>query len=564
MVDQTQNSDETVSTAYLVPFPEESGSKPILLTTGSNTIGRDPANTIHLSQGGISRNHAKISFSAGRYILTDLKSRNGCYVNRKRVEQTALRNQDKVFFGNRGFIFLIDSVQPSRPTEQPDLVSSDTITISEEEIELTDWVAHNVDAATQTFLQSFLREGGESDDELHLAHERLVLLYELNDTLRLVHHPNEIMDRGLEFIIRALHAAERAVCLLRSEPSNAFEVRRVKHRGQIPTGENVPVSRTVLEHVMTEKVALVSRNVLDDSLFADSDSIMIHNWHSIICVPLICDQTVIGIIQVDTSNYLEPLTQNDMEFASAVANEMAMSIENIRLQEKAIQNETMAAIGLTITNLAHNIKNLMTLNVNATQLMDMYLEELEEDKIHLNWRLIKQSIDRISELTSDMIEYAQSQPLNLKAVDINSTILSHFAFYRDNLSQMGIELDLDFDSNLPEWPMDDVLLQRALINLVVNAKDAVADVQNARITIATRLDGSGQLRIRISDNGCGIQPDKLQNIFQLFYTTKGTKGSGLGLPMVHKFAESMGGHLTVESQPDEGTTFSLIFPPKDR
>jgi signal transduction histidine kinase len=111
--------------------------------------------------------------------------------------------------------------------------------------------------------------------------------------------------------------------------------------------------------------------------------------------------------------------------------------------------------------------------------------------------------------------------------------------------------------------MDESRLHRAVLNLVINAKDAVGDSKKGRITVATSLDDQQCLVVSVSDNGCGIEADKLNDICQLFYTTKGTGGSGLGLPMVQNFVESLKGSLEIESQVGKGSQFRMTFPKAD-
>jgi two-component system sensor histidine kinase AtoS len=103
-------------------------------------------------------------------------------------------------------------------------------------------------------------------------------------------------------------------------------------------------------------------------------------------------------------------------------------------------------------------------------------------------------------------------------------------------------------------------LQRAIINLVVNSIDAIEKKESGRIEIRTAVEENKNLIISINDNGCGIDSNQKNKIFYLFYTTKGSGGNGLGLPVVKKFVESLDGKLQVESNPGIGTTVSMIFP----
>jgi K+-sensing histidine kinase KdpD len=531
----------------LVPFPTKSDSQPISLEPGAITVGRAPSNTIELSHGGVSRVHARISHENGQHILTDLNSRNGTFVNNKRINQAPLSHNDKIFFGNRGFIFLTEPAELAHAPSDIDFDGEDTVTISEEEIELSELFANSANVAAHNFLELSPSEKIQAQQ----AHKRLSLLYQLSESLRTAKDVDEILDKGLELIFKALPSAGRAAAMLKSETTGSLEVRAVRYRDQKPDECLIPVSRPVIDRVVKDQVAVVSGNPAADSQLNDSESIVIQNIESFICVPLVIGKNVIGAIHIDTKDYDNPFVQNDMEFTAAVSNELALSIENCRLQKDAIKNEKVVGIGMTITNLAHNIKNLVTMNTNAVDMMDAHLKTIKDENLQKNWHFVCQSLERIAGLTADMLEYTQNDPVD---------IMSECEMFKDNLTNEDIELELELTPNLPTWEINEFRLQRAILNLVVNAKDALTGKKCGRIKISTATEDNQRLVIRISDNGCGIYKDKLKKIFELFYTTKGMDGSGLGLSIVQKFVESLGGKVSVVSQLDVGSTFSMVFP----
>lgn len=222
----------------------------------------------------------------------------------------------------------------------------------------------------------------------------------------------------------------------------------------------------------------------------------------------------------------------------------------------------MAAIGLTISNLAHNIKNLNMMNQNAVDLMQMHMERIGDEKADKCWKIIGTGISRINELSMEMLDYVGDQPLATRSTDINHAIQSSVEVLTHSLADKGVELRLDLSPSVSKWELDEKQFQRALVNLVVNAIDAVAKNDDGEIHISSCLENGRRLVVAVHDNGCGMDPQKKKKIFELFFTTKGTKGNGLGLPMVSKFIESSGGNLLVDSQPDEGTTFKMVFPLK--
>ena len=545
--------------ATLVPHPAEHLAKPIPLREGTTSIGRAPSNEVQLIQGGISRTHARITFKNGQFVLTDLGSRNGSFVNSESVKEAVLNHNDKILFGQRGFVFKIEGadLEEAAPDFESDFY--DTVAISEEELQLSGLLTHKADSAALNFFEP-PRPDQKQPDLAAIAHKRLSFLYQLSEHLRSAAKPDDILGKGLEYIFKAMPWADRGVAMLRSEMTGALEARAVKYGDQHPEEATIPISRTVLEEVVQEKVAVVSRDIQEDPRFNDSDSIVIHDIKSIICVPMVRRSRVIGAIHVDTRDYLNPFNRSDMEFTAAVANELALSIENCFLQQKAINNEKMAAVGLTITNLAHNIKNLLNVNVNFVDLMDIHMQKSNDGDIRKCWRFVRESLEKIAGLTADMLEYTQIDACETKRIDINALILTDCDPLRENLAQEGIQLELNLASDLPPWPMSEIRLQRALLNLVVNAKYALKEVDNGRIKISTEMDAQRNLVIRVEDNGCGITKDELNRIFDLFYTTKGLEGSGLGLSMTQKFVENLGGRVSVISQVGAGTVVSMVFP----
>jgi two-component system sensor histidine kinase HydH len=129
----------------------------------------------------------------------------------------------------------------------------------------------------------------------------------------------------------------------------------------------------------------------------------------------------------------------------------------------------------------------------------------------------------------------------------------------DELIRKGVTLELDLEEELAPRPVDENGLHRTLMNLIVNAMEALPEGSGV-ITASTQLRPDDTLVIRIRDNGTGIQPDVLEKIFLPFFTTKGSKGTGLGLPMCKKVIEDMGGRMDVDSVVNEGTTFTMTIP----
>jgi signal transduction histidine kinase len=555
-MDLRMNNGYYTSSAYLIPFQVDFFSRPVLLSLGTTAIGRDDSNTIQIEDDSVSYHHADIEFMETGYVLKDLGSQNGSFVNGKRIERRFLNHHDKVGIGSCTFLFLLGSNVSSATPIEPIIYENKTIAISDEDVDPSDMLAQTAPGAVRQLYHKPLAVSQFDIERASDAYERLSLLYQLSEQLRGVKDSMEIIDRGLELIFRAIPNAERSMVLLREEDKHPLEVKAIKHRKDLGQESAIPISRTVLNWVLGERMVLVSRDVTEDQRFEDSDSIRVRSPNSIVCVPFLRDETVLGVLYIETSNILDPMTQEDAAFAAAVANELALNLDNIRLQHQALQNARMAAIGLTITNLAHNIKNLIMINQNAMKLMDMHLARFNDPKIDINWECVQRCYARINLLSSDMLEYAKESKTRKALVDINRLIVSGCDIFKHQYP----ELRFDLSPENPVWMMDEGKLQRALMNLVVNALEATRQQKNSFITIKTTINDGRGLTINVTDNGEGIPPDKLPKICDLFFTTKGTNGNGLGLPMVQKFVERMGGKLLVKSKPGIGSSFSMVFP----
>lgn len=546
--------------AYLIPFPAESFAKPLAIGVGKTSIGSSTGNTIQIEHESVSTHHADITYQDGNYCLTELDKHNRTFVNGLRVKAADLKHHDKITFGHRTFLFLMKSESVTVAATRTPFAPHDTIRLLEGVLDPSELLAQPARNAAMGIFKQAASAPEEDIDNPSLAHQRLSLLYQLSEKLRKTKALNEILDSGLELILQAIPAAERALALLGSNPDADLEISAVKVRNDDSDKETFPISRTIVDWVLTEKMALVSQNLTEDARFQDSDSIRIHNINAIIVVPMLKDDKVLGMIYIDGRDILNAFTSQDVAFTAAVANELALLIENIRLQNELIQNERMAAIGLTMSNLAHNIKNLLSLNQNAVDLLGIQLQSLKDKQIDKTWSYVLQSFTRINNLAANMLDFAKDQEVKLQPMYINYIIKSNERVFEHSLRSKGIALELNLSEANPHWMMDGNQFQRIMVNLAVNAIEAVKGRPDARITITTAIDERQDLQVSVSDNGCGITKDKFCKIFELFYTSKGTRGSGLGLPMVKKYVEKLGGTIEVHSEVNKGATFTMTFP----
>ena len=244
--------------------------------------------------------------------------------------------------------------------------------------------------------------------------------------------------------------------------------------------------------------------------------------------------------------------------------------DRITLEEQLRQSQRLEAVGQLTGGIAHDFNNLLTVILGNAELL---VEQLDTTApLHTLAEMVVNAAQRGAELTQRLLSFARRQALDPKAVDINQLLGRTDALLRRTLGE-HIELEWVRGGGLWSALVDPAQLENALLNLCLNARDAMA--QGGRLTLETantRLDQDyadqhaevqpGQyVMIAVSDTGPGIPPDHLERVFEPFFTTKAKgKGTGLGLSMVYGFIKQSEGHIKIYSELGEGTTVKMYLP----
>lgn len=519
------------------------------------TVGRHPSNDICLPLPSISRFHSRIESHSGRFFLVDLKSSNGTYINGRRITECALNDGDIIILGNVELQFTFESLEES--AQEAEATATTQVEI------IPAKMPQEFKIRSQMTVESTPLPGAEAElldrDTLIRAHGRLATLYKLSDILRSVSNEQEMLRRVLNLIFDVLPADRGAILLTTYDPQTPLRAAVVKQRNALVQPSEIAVSKTIIERCVNERVAILSSDALSDQRFEASDSIIKHDIRSTMCVPLIVQNKVIGIIHVDTKEFVQAFTEEDLAFLTSIANELAVSIEHLRLREEIISKERLVAIGETITFVAHNIKNMLLLSKGGMELLDRSIKRNSLESIRESWSIVKSGVDKIANMVQEMLDFSRKRQVKLREANINDLIRQICCSFKNEFEKKNITVKLELDENIKPRNIDEDGLHKAILNLIVNACEAIVGDQG-EITIVTRLLPNNQYLIKISDNGCGIAPHNLQKIFYPFFSTKGTVGTGLGLAITKKLIEEMGGEITVESQLNVGTTFTITIP----
>ncbi len=243
--------------------------------------------------------------------------------------------------------------------------------------------------------------------------------------------------------------------------------------------------------------------------------------------------------------------------------------EREQLQSQLLQAQKMESVGRLAGGVAHDYNNMLSVIIGYAQFgMD---KTDPEDELRADLQEILTAAERSADITRQLLAFARKQTINPKALDLNETVESMFKMIR---RLIGEDIDLSWKPGPAVWPvkMDPSQLDQILVNLCINARDAISDV--GRITIEThnvRFDEAycanhagfvpGEyVLLAVSDDGRGMDKETLDKIFEPFYTTKEIgKGTGLGLSVIYGIIKQNKGFINVYSEPEKGTTFQLYF-----
>jgi PAS domain S-box-containing protein len=297
---------------------------------------------------------------------------------------------------------------------------------------------------------------------------------------------------------------------------------------------------------------------------------------SLMFVPIRNKDEVIGILSIQ-SYKPGAYDQSDLTVLQSLADQCGAALERIAVQQELRRTEAqlrqalkMEAVGRLAGGVAHDFNNLLTTILGTS---DLLLEELPPDK---PWRQdveeIRKAGERAASLTRQLLAFSRKQVLEAATIDLNETVSSISSMLHRLIGE-DIELVTRLDPALAMIRADPGQIEQVLLNLAVNSRDAMPRggalvIETANLMLAGDQPGPGgvppgpYVALTVSDNGVGMDAETRSHIFEPFFTTKEPgRGTGLGLATVYGVVRQSGGHIAVTSEPGQGTTFRIYFPP---
>jgi PAS domain S-box-containing protein len=233
-----------------------------------------------------------------------------------------------------------------------------------------------------------------------------------------------------------------------------------------------------------------------------------------------------------------------------------------QLQRELIENERLSATGQAVTGMAHYIKNILNGLQGGVYIVNTSLKKNKPDLLPKGWVMVQKNIGKISDLVMNMLIYSKEREPSCENCSPNDIAEEVYGLVQEKATQSKVKLIKDFDLSINQCYLDPSGLHRCLLNLVTNAIDAcIHDPQEGKdwsVVIRTTKEGDG-VRIDVVDNGMGMTKEVQDKLFERFFSTKGGKGTGLGLLVTRKIIDEHGGAISFESEPGKGATFSLRF-----
>ncbi|MEZ5950294.1 MAG: ATP-binding protein [Planctomycetaceae bacterium] len=543
--------------------------------SGSMVIGRGAQNPIRILDTEASRVHARIVPRDGGWVLEDLNSSNGTFVNGQPIKQRFLESGDQIRLGRSTLVFALPKQQESS-LMNVDLIGGSSLQ------------GHS--QIVRTFSPDDLKTGKSSQavsaERLRPADILRVMGNIAEQAVRPSMTMTELLERVLRMILHTVHA-DRGCMLLIDTETGLVVPQASAQRSALPTeGQDEEASRIVrgaepLRMPISSRSSIMFsrrgrrsapairctiRVSIRDRVFCKREC------RKRLCVPMQGRMALLGVIYLDLTDPQHVLgaaarsethlTDEQLRLLTAVGRQCALAIENFRYQQSLVDAERLAAIGQTIATLSHHIKNILQGVRGGSYLIDMGLNQNDQDLIRKGWSLVEKNQDKIYHLVMDMLTFSKERAPRMELASLNEIVADVCELMESRAAECGVRLIAKLGEPIPSSSFDPEGIHRAVLNIVTNAIDAAEQpADGGLVTVTTSFDQAAEhLVVKVQDNGPGIPASLRDKIFQVFESTKGARGTGIGLAVSRKILREHGGDILLDSEPNHGACFTLEWP----
>lgn len=541
------------------------------LLSSSTMLGRESTNQIQLHDTEVSRHHARIERDeGGAWKLIDLGSSNGSYVNSLRVNSQELSSGDRVQLGSTLMIFSAsnDRLMTSQAVSHDGAIHDVAIVRNEGRDDLSQ--IRRTIAPEGSMTSPLPGEVSSSQESTTHLPSNWDVIYRVGQAITRTLDIDEMMRQVLDLIFQWTQCDTGCVMLFDEVSGHLTPAYRRNRKNHGNAQRPLEISKTILDYVLIHREGVLTSNAQADERWTGAGSIVSLGIHEAMCVPMQGRYGVVGAIYVDTSTSpgiaaermeVESFTEANLKLLIAIGNQAALAIEDTQFYRATVQAERMAAMGQTIANLSHHVKNILQGVRGGSYLIETGLNNQDLEVARKGWRIVERNQERISNLVMDMLSFSKERVPDLREGDVRHTINEVVELMQSRAEEVRAKLIWEAPTQFPLVRFDPDALHRAVLNVVTNAIDAVESRDNGEVRLNLHLAPHSQLiELAIEDNGEGIASDNLERIFSVFESKKGARGTGLGLPVSRKILREHGGDVLVASRPGHGTCFTLRWP----
>ncbi len=382
-----------------------------------------------------------------------------------------------------------------------------------------------------------------------------------------------LLDKIMGLMIADLMAHQGSILLFDRETD---QLKMLASRGlppHITKNGYIPRKGSIAEYVIEHNEPLMLNDTVDDARFSSVDGRS--EIVSSMCVPLRAKGAVQGTINLNRLAPAEPFGESHKEAAMILATQAAISIENARLYEANLQAERLATVGQTVAGVSHSMKSIITSLRGGVTICEEARTDRDWDTMDKGWGLVMRNMQRLSSMAMEMLDYSKENRETVKEeFEVEPVIRETFATVGSKAEIKNVELSSSIDIGAETLCGDQDQTFRAVLNLVENAIDAIDADSGGTVDVSVHMvkpgnghaipidigQSLGAVFIEVTDNGPGISDENKAKIFAPFFSTKGSKGTGLGLASTQKIIREHGGEIILESEPGAGAKFTIVLP----
>ncbi|MGD8454281.1 MAG: ATP-binding protein [Phycisphaerae bacterium] len=513
-------------------------------------IGRDREQA-SLTDQSVSRRHATLRRVNGCWELCDLHSANGTYINGVRVQKpTRLKRGDQIRLGSTLLVYTGEETieQYSGPSIPHDLVTLDAGSLGTE--------------------ASIMASVPASEDSVVLAAPETAyavkgwnVMRQLTDVIASFLPPDELLARVMDVIFDQVQVDHGVILMRRSHDGELHpEVVRFRQQRELADGTSITASRTIIHHVLHTREGVLCSNAVSDQRFGRGKSVQNLGMRSVICCPIVAHDEIIGVIHLDCAVTRHTYNEHDLKLIAAIGCQAGLAIENARLVQNHLRQERLAAAGEAVAYLSHHIKNILQGMRGGADVLQRGLDRRDFSLTAQGWAIVERNLDRSYHLMMNMLAFSKPREPRFEMLQVNKIVEDVVSMMQKQADAVRVVLLADLDEHLPPIPVDYEGVHRVLLNLAINAVDAVERGRGI-VSVRTEFDADQrQVVLSVQDNGPGITPENRTRVFEAFYSSKGQGGTGLGLAVARKVTLEMKGAIELRDPPDGGAEFRVILP----